>query len=147
VLQTENLTPLQNLAVVSRSPDITEAIVLSRIIGPSLGQLQSRQLGEEAMTRQTSLPLFLSQSLAMCEALQLGAGRVVRLTATICIENHLLARRELTTMLCNCSQVVCSRSAISRISRLASGISADELVARYASSKTCATHCHWSPIA
>ena len=72
MLQTENLTPLQNLAVVSRSPDITEAIVLSRIIGPSLGQLQSQQLGEEAMTRQTSLPLFLSQSLAMCEALQLG---------------------------------------------------------------------------
>ena len=86
MLQTENLTPLQNLTVVSRSPDIIEAIVLSRIIGPSLGQLQSQQLGEEAMTRQTSLPLFLSQSLAICEALELGAGRVVRLTATICIE-------------------------------------------------------------
>lgn len=71
MLQTENLAPLQNLAVVSRSPDITEAIVLSRIIRPSLGQLQSQQLGEEAMLRQASLPL-LSQPLAMCEGLQLG---------------------------------------------------------------------------
>ena len=37
------------------------------------------------MIRQASLPL-LSQSLAMCEGLQLGAVRVVRLTASICVE-------------------------------------------------------------
>ena len=127
MLQTENLTLLQNLAVVSRSPDITEAIVKQNYRVLSL-------LDQSVFSNTKQKPPVQQFTIA-------------KLKTCPCLSNHLLARRELTTMLCNCFQVVCSRSAISRISRLASGISADELVARYASSNTCATRCHWSPIA